>query len=59
MLMKAKCLVMETCIQNCNKSSLAWDSTNAMATANQIGGWMKEKLNISAGDVLSVASNLI
>jgi len=59
MLMKAKCVVMKTCIQNCNKSSLAWDSSGAKATADQIGSWIKGKLNISPSSVLSAASNML
>ena len=47
MLMLTKCLIVRTCLENCNKFSEAWDSSNAKSTASAIGTWFYEKLDIT------------
>jgi len=47
MLMLTKCLIVRTCLENCNEFSEAWDSSNAKSTASAIGTWFYEKLDIT------------
>ena len=59
MLLHTKRLIIETCVQNCNHASNAWDNTSAKASAKGVGKWMWGKLDISAGDVLGAVANVL
>lgn len=54
--MKMKCLIMEMCVENCNKSSNAWDTTNAKAAAKSVGSWLWE--NVSTSDVIEAVTSI-
>jgi hypothetical protein len=54
--MKMKCLITEMCVENCNKSSNAWDTTNAKAAAKSVGSWLWE--NVSTSDVVEALTSM-